>query len=49
MKSFRFVLIKCADCGIPMVEIDHHGISVYVQPHYMTKGLVLPPDPFDRK
>jgi hypothetical protein len=46
--NYDAVLIRCADCGEPMLCLDHHGLSVYVQPHYMTKGLVLPPDPFEK-
>jgi hypothetical protein len=48
LEGYECILVTCKECGEPLLCIDHHGLSVYIQPHYMTKGLVIPPDPFDR-
>ena len=49
LEGYESILVKCKDCGTPLICIDHHGLSVYIQPHYVSKGIVLPKGPFDKE
>lgn len=41
LAGYESILVKCKDCGTPIVCINHHGLSVYIQPHYVSKGIEL--------
>lgn len=42
LAGYECVLVKCADCGTPLVSIDHGKISLYKSPHYVSNDVVIP-------
>jgi hypothetical protein len=42
LAGYESVLVKCKDCGMPLVEYGFGKLYVYVQPHYVSDGITLP-------
>jgi hypothetical protein len=42
-KHYDSIMLKCADCGTPLMAYEHGKISVFIKPHYQSEEVKVEP------